>query len=225
VGGYLKVLKGLEWLNDMGYESKRDDGPNKLLITLKHHLEYWLLKFLPKKFFYFKGKKYSYFYHPYNATWIMERKVEIPIFKEIVKKSKGKILEVGCVLPHYMKVKHKVIDKYELHPTSELIDILDYEPPQKFDLIISISTLEHVGKDESDKDSSKPLKAIKHLLSLLKKDGRLIISYPKWYNPALEKAVSEVKVEKVVNSLHVKNLSPFGKRYLKEVYIIEFYNR
>lgn len=133
--------------------------------------------------FTFSGRSYRYFYHTCNTTWKNERAVEVPIIWEIVKDYQGKsILEVGDVLSHYFKVKHDIVDKYEKADGVINKDILDYKVKEKYDLIVSISTLEHIGFDERTRDPTKTLKAMKHLKSLLKKGGKLIVTVPVGFN-------------------------------------------
>lgn len=132
--------------------------------------------------FIFNGEEYEYLIHPYNYTWRNERIVEIPIIERILNRSKGKrILELGNVTSHYLKVKHTVLDKYEKAEGVINKDIVDYKPKDKFDLVISISTLEHIGWDENG-DYRKILKAISVLKKLLSKKGMLIFTHPLGYN-------------------------------------------
>ena len=56
---------------------------------------------------------------------------------------------------------------------------------------MSISTLEHVGRDEQPSDPAKALRAIEHLRGLLAPDGRLVFSVPVGYNEALDRALAE----------------------------------
>lgn len=135
---------------------------------------------------------YSYLVHMYNFTWTNERCVEIPYFSQIVALySPSKVLEVGNTLSHYQKVKHTVIDKYETEPGVLATDILDYKPRGKFDLIIAISTVEHIGWHEAEKRSQKALEAITHITSLLAPKGRFVFSFPLGVNPSLDKALKE----------------------------------
>lgn len=118
--------------------------------------------------FVFQGKKYKYFYHRYNRTWTNERAVEIPIIREIWKENKGKeVLEIGNVLSHYFSVNHDIVDKYEKAKSIINEDVVNLKPSKKYDLIISISTLEHVGFDEEPKEPEKILRAIENLKNLL----------------------------------------------------------
>lgn len=146
--------------------------------------------FRRRKIFLFLGREYKYFYHWYNQTWSNERAVEIPVFYSILLENRNKnVLEVGNVMSHYFTVDHDILDKYDRVHNIIKCDVVEYHPDFKYDLIISISTLEHVGQDEIPLDPAKSLQAIAHLYSLLKPHGRLIFSIPVGYNAALDKAI------------------------------------
>lgn len=143
-----------------------------------------LTRFVRTKTFHFDGKTYEYLYHSYNKTWKNERGVEIPIFRELLLKHEGKrVLEVGNVLSHYFPIHHDVVDKYEV--SSDVInrDIVEFFPQHAYDLIVSISTLEHVGWDEQPREPAKLLQAIDHLrFACLVPSGKLVASLPIGYN-------------------------------------------
>jgi len=146
--------------------------------------------------FTFQGKTYSYFSHPYNTTWNNERAVEIPIIWEIVKKHSGRnILEVGNVLSHYFPVDHEIVDKYEKAHGVINQDVVEFSSPKKYDLIISVSALEHVGWDESPRDPTKVLRAIENLKRHLSPEGEIVITLPLGYNPELDKLLREGKIQ------------------------------
>jgi hypothetical protein len=136
------------------------------------------------KTFQLDSREYEYLYHPYNRTWKNERGVEIPIFRELLLQYQSKrVLEVGNVLSHYFPIHHDVVDKYEVSPGVINKDIVEFVPPQKYDLIVSISTLEHVGWDEQPQEPAKLLQAIEYLRSTcLAPGGSLIASLPIGYN-------------------------------------------
>lgn len=136
------------------------------------------------KTFRFDGKTYEYLYHLYNKTWKNERAVEIPIFCELLLKYEGKrVLEVGNVLTHYCSIHHDIVDKYEIGSGVINRDIVEFVPQQKYDLIISVSTLEHVGWDEQPREPVKLLAAIDHLRhTCLAPSGSLVASLPIGYN-------------------------------------------
>lgn len=136
------------------------------------------------KTFQFNGQAYEYLYHPYNRTWKNERGVEIPIFRELLLQHQSKpVLEVGNVLSHYFAIQHDVVDKYEVSPGVINKDILEFVPQHKYDLIVSISTLEHVGWDEQPQEPAKLLQAIEHLRDhCLAPAGQIVVSLPVGYN-------------------------------------------
>ncbi len=93
---------------------------------------------------------------------------EIPIVCGFVNKEKGKILEVGNVLSHYFTFEQVVVDKFERGEGIINEDITTLELNERYDLIVSISTLKHVGWDERSpsetlNDRDKIPLAIDHL--------------------------------------------------------------
>lgn len=137
--------------------------------------------------FTFRNKEYKYFNHVYNHTWNNERRVEIPIIWEIIRdKNSANILEIGNVLSHYFSINHDVLDKYEKAPSVINEDVATYKPKKKYDYIISISTLEHVGWDEAKKDKMKIIQAFKNLRTMLSHKGKIIFTIPLGYNPYMD---------------------------------------
>ncbi len=141
--------------------------------------------------FLFDGQKYEYFRHQYNGAWSNERSVEVPIVYSAVLNALGrKILEVGDVLQHYYHFPHDILDKYEVNTGVINEDVLDFQPAYPYDLIVSISTLEHVGYDsyhgKEEKDPDKVLRAIRKIRSWLSPYGIGVITFPLGYNPHLD---------------------------------------
>jgi hypothetical protein len=60
-------------------------------------------------------------------------------------------------------------------------------------LIVSISTLEHVGWDEEDKNPVKVLQAIEILKSLLAPLGKIVVTLPLGYNPIIDDYLKKVR--------------------------------
>lgn len=153
-------------------------------------------KLFGHKTFLMDGKTYHYFYHKYNHTWRNERTVEIPIVWDIIKKYQGKaILEVGNVLSNYFSINHDVLDKYDNGKGVINEDVIDFKSSRKYDLIVSISTLEHVGWDEEIKESDKILYAIENLKLCLADMGILIVTMPLGYNSYLDTLLKEKRIE------------------------------
>lgn len=108
-------------------------------------------------------------------TWHGERAVEIAIVLEMVKKYQGmNILEIGNVLSHHVKFEHDVLDKYEIAKGVINEDIVDFKSDKKYDLIVSVSTIEHVGWDEKPRDNMKILRAIENLKTIIVSRGGTI---------------------------------------------------
>jgi hypothetical protein len=171
------------------------DGIHYLIID-----SFWgyYLRIFKSRTFTFEGRTYSYLYHKYNRTWGNERTAEIPIVWEIMKKYRGKrILEVGNVLSHYFHVNHDIVDKYEKADGVINQDIVVFRPSKKYDLVVSISTLEHVGVNEewTSTEPKKILRAIENIKTLLASRGKIIITLPVGYTPELDELLKEEKIE------------------------------
>jgi hypothetical protein len=150
---------------------------------------YWRHRALrSQRSFTLAGHTYQYHFARYNATWHHERAVEVPVTWEILRNfDPGRVLEVGNVLPHYFRTSHSVLDKDEADPRVVNTDVVDFTTDRRFDLILSISTLEHVGFDYSEvAEPQKILGAIDHLCGLLSDLGRLVVTLPMGYNPHLD---------------------------------------
>jgi hypothetical protein len=138
--------------------------------------------------FSFRGSSYRYLFHPYNGSWKNERVVEMPILFEFIEGIPDtEILEVGNVSWHYRRSRrHEVVDKYEVGSGVRNTDVVDLVGPARYRRIVSISTLEHVGYDESPKDPGKIARSVKALSGLLVPGGEALITIPIGYNPLLD---------------------------------------
>ncbi len=136
-----------------------------------------------KKSFIFQSKEYNYFYHLYNCSCLNERAVEVPIIWQQVQNYQGKrILELGNVLSHYYNFPHDIVDKYEKFDGVINQDIVDFRSEKKYDLIVSISTLEHVAEFSS---------AIENLKNHLNAGGKIIATLCLGYSPQVDKLLEE----------------------------------
>jgi SAM-dependent methyltransferase len=146
----------------------------------------------------FRDRTYRYFASDYNRTWTNERAVELPIARQAVREAGGgAVLEVGNVLRRYFpELKHRVVDKYERTGGVENIDVLDIRG--RYDLIVSVSTIEHVGHDAKrgvtgageGEPGGKAVDAIRHLQDCLAPGGRLLFTVPLGYNRVLDEAIA-----------------------------------
>ncbi len=150
-----------------------------------------LLRFRRRRVFTFGDTEYEWFCHPYNFTWDNERAVEVPVALAKIGQYRGKrVLEAGNVLSHYVKPWWDIIDKFERKSGIICCDIIDYHPTERYDFIISISTIEHVGFDDDVRDPEKSAEAVKALRTCcLKPDGVLLATIPLGYNPSLDEKV------------------------------------
>ena len=141
--------------------------------------------------FIYDERYFKYFIHWYNHTWNNSRRIEIPIFSDLYYKNQSKrLLEVGNVLSHYISVTHTVLDKYEKETGVINEDIIDYKPENKYDVVLSCSTLEHVGFDEVVKDPDGFLKAVNNIKNNVLRDGGVLyFSVPVGYNPGLDETL------------------------------------
>jgi SAM-dependent methyltransferase len=147
------------------------------------------------------GRRYRYLFHRHKFTWLTERAVEVPVAQALVDQhAPDRVLEIGNVLAHYRPQQYVVVDKYEQAPGVLNRDVLDLEGLGDFDLVVAISTLEHVGWDESPQDPDKAARAVNVLRSLLAPGGLLAITVPVGYNPAFDAALrsGEVPLDRAV---------------------------
>jgi hypothetical protein len=152
-----------------------------------------IVPLLADRHFTFRSEKLKCHYAHYNVTWSNERCVEIPLGQHILAQANGPALEVGHVLGHYGTRGHTVIDKFESAPGVLNEDITEWEAQtgERFALILSLSTFEHIGfDDEAEGDSAKKIRAaIAACRALLAADGRLVITVPLGYNPHLDELI------------------------------------
>jgi SAM-dependent methyltransferase len=150
----------------------------------------------PARHFTLEGTAYPYLFHRYKVTWLTERAVEVPVAQAVVDRyAERRVLEVGNVLSHYRPQSHVIVDKYERAPGVLNRDVLDLGDLGQFDLVVAISTLEHVGWDEHPRDPGKALEAIAALRALLAPRGVLLVTVPVGYNPTFDAAFRERRIE------------------------------
>jgi len=153
-----------------------------------------IIPFLKPEKFNFDGEELTQVFHSYNLTWANERCIELPIFQSILSKYEGKdILEVGNVMHHYQQTNHDVVDKFEQGESVITADIVEFRPEKQYDLIISISTFEHIGFDEGKGEETKELflAAIRNCRSMLKPGGELVLSLPLGYNKYMDQIIRD----------------------------------
>lgn len=205
--------------------------------------------------FEWEADRLAYLDHPYNSTRSNERCVEVPIALRWLfgwpdpaaavaarwtgwqARSKGQVLEVGNVLSHYIgRVRHRVVDRHEVGPQVENLDVFDVRAP--YDRIVAISTLEHVRWDERPRNESGAFAALEHLRSLLVPGGVMLVTIPTGCHPDLDRRIAAgetgasrcmtyVRSEADVNTWQVDGgdvVRPYGVRTLwaEAVWVAEF---
>lgn len=175
-----------------------------IVIAKQHYdlLEKSVITQKKERYFLFDRRRYKYFYHNYCLTWLNERVVEMPIALDVLKQHNPEdVLEVGNVLSHYSDSHHTIVDKYEKSKKVINQDIINFQTNRRFKLIISTSTIQHIGWDEArfrqdalkhnrpEVDKSKIVETISHLLTLLAQHGQIHISAPLGYNPVLDETI------------------------------------
>lgn len=132
----------------------------------------------------------------HNATWSNERIVELAVVRYELDRNPGRVLEIGAVLRHYPELdvpdRRTTVDKYERADGVIASDLFDYAPPSDFDLVVSVSTIEHFGVDEHDhpEQPDRAIDALRYIAAvLLAPGGRGVVTVPLGYNPALDAVV------------------------------------
>lgn len=124
------------------------------------------------------------FDHPYNVTARNERAIEIAVARVFLAAHVGRGLEIGNVLGHYGHRGHDVVDLYEVSPGVRNIDVFDVEG--RWDWLVSISTVEHVGWPH---DSMAALSALDHMRSLVHRSGSMLVTVGLGQHTALDDAI------------------------------------
>lgn len=146
--------------------------------------------------FLFQGKTLFYNRSEYNNFG--ERTVEVPIALNFLSSvsENCRILELGNVLAYYPQLlpnhpairARKIVDKFEVYPGVENLDLMEIKSQENYDFIVSISTIEHIGQGVMPsgaygenievRDLEAPLKAIAKIYDLLRVDGQALITVP-----------------------------------------------
>lgn len=146
----------------------------------------------------FDGVSYRYFAALYNVTFLNERAVELPIASSFVQRfAPEEVLEVGNVLGRYRRVRHTVVDKNERRRGVINQDIEHFAPGRRYRAIVSVSTLEHVGWDDTPRDPEKVLRALHHLRALLAPGGALLATLPLGYNRFVDAHLTELPFDRL----------------------------
>lgn len=175
--------------------------------------------------FHVNGRPLPYERVAYAGAWRTERSVEVPLARDVVRRAQpSRMLEIGNVLANYGVRGHDVVDKYEVAPGVANIDVVDLDRAAAYDLVIAVSTLEHVGFDEHPQDPSKLRTALTALRRCVARDGQLFVTLPLGYNPTVDQGLAEdelgftegvylKRISRANEWLQVPALSVQGERY------------
>ena len=154
-----------------------------------------IIPFLRERSVGYRGEPLPLVYARHNVTWANERCVELALARALMAGIRpDRVLELGHVTPHYIASRHLVVDKYEAG--SLQVDIVDFESPARFDLVLSISTFEHIAFDEPGEPpapeavAAKVNAALDRCRGLLAPGGVFAITVPLGYNPALDAIIA-----------------------------------
>lgn len=175
--------------------------------------------------FEFDGQELAYFRHRYNRAGENMRTVEVPIVRALVRgREWDRILEVGNVLSHYMRVGWPILDMQEQAPGVINADLMMWEPERPWDMIVSISTLEHVGHGRyAHLTQATPAEALGRLRSWLAPGGEALLTVPLGYNEALDRELAGGKMpaERVVCMRRTSDRNEWAECSLEEALAAE----
>jgi SAM-dependent methyltransferase len=148
-----------------------------------------VLPFVAERRFTLDGRDYRYCWDR-TGTWRSERAVELPVAIAAAQEADpDRTLEVGNVLRRYTDLQHAVIDRYEAAPGVQNADAETFDGGP-YDLIVSVSTIEHIGFDELPRDPGKVFRAVENLRGRLAPGGRMLATVPLGYNRDLDDALT-----------------------------------
>ena len=143
-----------------------------------------------------------------RSAWRSERALEIALgARAIGNYSPADVLEVGNVLPLAGFSGHTVVDKYEAGAGVLNVDIVHYVPDRIYELVVSLSTLEHVGWDEEPQDPAKAGVALDRVGRLGKS---LLVTIPVGYHRELERAFLDGPFDTVTLFVKTSRLAALG---------------
>ncbi|MEV4319672.1 hypothetical protein [Actinocrispum sp. NPDC049592] len=184
----IEISRGVTAVRDSVKEKGLGATANLVAATAVGQLTFPVTKAMRQnERFLFRGEELPYTLHRYNNAYRNERTVEISIARWfLTREPNGRILEIGNVLAHYGLTGQTVLDKYETVPGVINEDIVDWTPEQKFDTVLAVSTLEHVGWDETPREPEKVFAAFEAVRSYVAPGGKLLVTCPIGHNKALD---------------------------------------
>lgn len=122
-----------------------------------------------------------------------ERVIEVPWALGLIPlehRRRGACLEIGNTLNKWSPFEHDILDFYERGQSIINEDVETFSPAQKYPVIVSVSTLEHVGRDEPVSDPHKFERSVQNILrNCLDSHGIFLATLPLGYNPEVDRFV------------------------------------
>ena len=160
--------------------------------------------------FMLSGRRFPYL----PLTLATERRAEIPLGLAFLRAARPgeRILEVGNVLGRHDATGRDIVDRYESAAGVINDDILTYAPVRRYDRIVSISTLEHVGFDEPVPAPGAFARALEHLVvDLLAPEGRFLATVPLGYNPEVDSMVLSGRAPRGISAMGLRRIGLFNE--------------
>jgi len=153
----------------------------------------------------------------YNNAAKNERMVEVPLAEWFLKKHSN-LIEIGAVTPYYFSITHDVFDIKD--PYSKCIRERAENLNYKNKILLSISTIEHVGRGDYDEPAIdglslqtllKMLEATIYLITWPRSYTRDIDAFAEYNNSIIKlKRVDDRKWERVNSLENVYYNSPYS---------------
>lgn len=143
--------------------------------------------------FNYRDEVLNYFFHQHNCGYppftCTERIVELSIADNWLNKVEGDVHEIGCVTPYYWpkRVGH-IVDPFDPHPLNlNKKDMFDVNLNNKD--VLSISTIEHIGLNQYDQNSS--FTACDAFQKISTESSSCLVTFPLGYNKLLDNFICD----------------------------------
>ncbi len=124
----------------------------------------------------------DYFDHAYNTTLQNERCAEIALALRWIKEHPD-FVEIGAVMPYYGTEGHDCVDPFDGKSTHKC-RLSEYDIKDKN--VLSISTIEHIGRSDYGNNNVNSHEAIDGLLEIINKSKNYFVTIPIGYNGDLD---------------------------------------
>ena len=152
--------------------------------------------------------------------WRTERGLELALAERAASRhAASETLEVGNVLAFAGIKGHTIVDKYEAGSGVLNVDIMEYQSERRFSLVISISTIEHIGWDEEPREPQKAAAALEVMARL---GDSLLITMPVGYHRELEQSFIKGPFDSVVLAVKTSRIGRWTRHPVSDVNDIRY---